>query len=131
MRMETGNQVILPELSYLITGATFKVFNSLGWGFQEKDYQKALARELEKSNVAFREQVYIPISYEGKLLSKYYADFIVEDKILLELKVVTKLGYSQARQILNYLRGAKIKLGILLYFSEEGVKYRRVLNSHY
>jgi len=129
--METGNQVILPELSYLITGAAFKVFNSLGWGFQEKDYQKALARELERSNVAFREQVYIPISYEGKLLSKYYADFIVEDKILLELKVVTKLGYSQARQILNYLRGAKIKLGILLYFSEEGVKYRRVLNSHY
>lgn len=122
-------KIIFPELSYKIVGATFDVFNKLGWGLNEKEYQKALSLEFKNSGMRFREQVLIPVTYRGVRLKNFYADFIVEDKILLELKVVHKLGYSQAKQVLGYLKTEGIKLGILIYFTKEGVKYRRVLNS--
>lgn len=125
-----GGDVIFPELSYEIIGAAFRIFNELGWGLGEKEYQKALSLELKNSNLRFNEQVLIPVVYDEVRLKNYYADFMVEGKILLELKVVHKLGYSQAKQILGYLKVAGIKLGILIYFTKEGVKYRRVLNSN-
>lgn len=133
MRMDTGNnanRIELPTLSYTIVGSAFAVFNELGYGLHEKDYQKALARELENRQISFCREVYVPITYKGKLLSRYFADFVIEEKVILELKVSPKLGYSHSRQLLNYLRAGGYRLGILLYFTEEGVKYRRVLNSN-
>ena len=104
------------------------MFNELGWGFSEKDYQSALAKELEDKNIKFVREVYIPINYKETLIKKYYADFVIYGKILVELKVVPRLGYFHVRQLLNYLRLSGIRLGILIYFSKEGIKYRRVLN---
>ncbi len=121
--------IVLPELSYTIIGAAFKVFSELGWGLSEKEYQKALAIELKTIGLGYKEQVLIPVVYTNTRIKSCYADFVVEDRILLELKVVHKLGYSQAKQVLGYLRASGIKLGILIYFTKEGVKYRRVLNS--
>ena len=94
-----------------------------------KDYQKALAREFEQRQIKFRREVYIPLKYKGISLSKYFADFLIEDKIILELKIISKLGYVQAKQLLTYMRAASIRLGILIYFTEEGVTYRRIINS--
>ena len=129
---ELKKELIFPQLSYQIIGAAFSVFNELGWGLPEKDYQRALERELGENRILYKREVYIPISYKGQRLSKYFADFVIEGgegKILLELKVVSKLGYSHARQTLTYLKASGLRLGILIYFTEEGVKYRRVLNS--
>lgn len=123
-----NSKIVLPELSYSVIGATFKVFNELGWGFSEKHYQAALAKELETAHIKFRREVYVPFEYKSENIGRYFADFVVEDKILLELKVVQKLGYVHLRQILGYLRSTKLKLGILIYFMREGVKYRRVIN---
>ena len=124
-----NEHVVFPELSYKIIGAAFTVFNELGWGLKEKEYQKALALEFKNSYLHFDEQVFIPITYNNTRIGNYYADFIIEGKVLLELKVVHKLGYSQVKQVLGYLKIAGIKLGILIYFTKEGVKYRRALNS--
>lgn len=121
-------EIVLPELSYKIIGSAFDVFNNLGWGWSEKTYGKALAKELTNRKINFRQEVYIPLRYENKNLNRYFADFIAENKILLELKVVHKLGYVHARQTLQYLQGTGIKLGILIYFTKDGVKYRRILN---
>ncbi|TSC88838.1 MAG: hypothetical protein G01um10143_735 [Parcubacteria group bacterium Gr01-1014_3] len=129
LQIEKADKVILPELSYKIVGAVFDVFNELGWGFTEKDYQRALAEELKTQGLEFKREVYIPLEYKAKNIGKYFADFIVDDKILLELKVVQKFGYVHTQQVLTYLRSAGLKLGILLYFTREGVKYRRILNS--
>jgi len=123
------NTIVFSDLSYKIIGAAFKVFNKLGWGLQEKHYQRALATELNNIGVKFKEQASMPLKYEGKDIGRYFADFVIEDKILLELKVVNKLGYSHSRQLLGYLKSFRIRLGILLYFTKDGVKYRRVLNS--
>jgi GxxExxY protein len=125
----TGGNIIFPELSYEIIGSAFSVANQLGWGLKEKEYQRALALELENRGLNFKEQVLIPIVYKNTRIENCYADFIVENKILLELKVVHKLGYSQAKQVLGYLKTTGIKLGILIYFTKEGVKYRRILNA--
>lgn len=124
-----NNKIVFPELSYKIIGASFNVFNELGWGLSEKDYHRALALELKKLNLDCEQEVYIPLQYRSQNLSRYSADFIVGKKILLELKIVSKLGYTHARQVLSYLKSAGLKLGILIYFTRDGVKYRRVLNS--
>jgi GxxExxY protein len=130
MQIESKNKLVYPELSYEIIGAAFEVFNNLGWGLSEKDYQKAPAQELKELGIRYKEEVYIPLEYKNLKIGRYFADFVVGDnKILLELKVVSRLGYTHARQVLGYLRSANIKLGILLYFTKDGVKYRRVLNS--
>lgn len=124
-----GSNIIFPELSYKIIGAAFTVFNELGWGFSEKHYQRILSKEFDHLNIAYKKEVFISFTYKTSRAINYFADFVVEDKILLELKVVSKLGYTHVRQVLDYLKSARIKLGILLYFTSDGVKYRRVLNS--
>lgn len=119
-----------PELSYALMGAAFTVSNSLPWGLPEKDYQKAFASTLETQNIKFRREVYIPVRLNDVLISKYYADFVVEEKVVIEFKVLPTLGYVNARQVLTYLQAGGYKLGILIYFTKDGVKYRRILNAH-
>jgi len=127
--MTIRKEIIFPELSYKIIGASFKVFNELGWGLPEKDYQKALIKEFDGLGLNFQKEVYIPLKYKALNISRYFADFIIDNKILVEIKVVPKLGYVHVKQVLVYLRAANLKLGILIYFTKEGIKYRRVLNS--
>ena len=126
--MDTGKEIIYPDLSYQIIGASFRVYNELGWGLSEKDYQRALAKELAKIPLAFKREVYISSHYQTRTLTKYFADFIVAEKVLLELKITPRLGYIQAKQTLVYLKTDGIRLGILIYFTNDGVKYRRILN---
>lgn len=122
-------ELIFPELSYQVVGAAFRVFNGVGYGFSEKVYQKAMAKEFDSLGLKFNREVYLPLNYKNKLLVRFFADFIVDGKIVVELKVVKKLNYSHARQVLEYLRNSGVRLGILLYFTSDGVKYRRVVNS--
>ncbi|TSD03799.1 MAG: hypothetical protein Athens071426_6 [Parcubacteria group bacterium Athens0714_26] len=114
MRMKNKDKIIFPDLSYKIIGSTFEVFNELGWGLSEKDYQKALMKEFERRKIKFKREVYIPLQYKNINIGRYYADFII--------------GYVHVKQLFGYLKSAGVKLGILLYFTKEGIKYRRVLN---
>ncbi len=127
--MNNANKnLVLPELSYTVVGAGFAVFNELGWGFSERQYQQSLAKELADAGIKFKREVYIPFRYKNVNIGRYFADFIVEEKILLELKVVSQFGYVHAKQVSGYLKNARLRLGILLYFTREGVKYRRIVN---
>lgn len=122
-------KVIHPELSYKIIGACFRVYNGLGWGHKEIIYQRALAEELRALQLPFiREKAFV-LCYGANSIGRYIPDFIVDDKVIVELKVVSKLGYTHIRQVLPYLRMAKRELAILVYFTKDGVKYRRVLNA--
>lgn len=119
-----------PELSYDIIGANFRIFNKIGWGHRELYYQRALARELELLGLSFKRETVILLRYENKIIGRYVPDFIVEDKVILELKVVSKLGYTHIHQVLPYLKETNLKLAILIYFTKDGVKYRRVINAN-
>ncbi len=124
-----NTQIVLPELSYKIVGSAFTVFNSVGYGMSERHYQKLLATEFGFQRIPFEMEKQIDFLYHGQHVGKYFADFVVDQKVIVELKVRPKLGYSHVQQVMGYLRNTGYKLAILIYFTREGVKCRRVLNA--
>ena len=121
-------KLIYPDLSYKIIGIVFKIFNQLGYGYQEKHYQRALATALDKEKLKFSREEEVKIKYDGQFIGKYYLDFIVENKIILELKVLPIFKSSNLRQTSEYLNATSLKLALLIYFTPKGIKYRRIIN---
>ena len=122
-------EVIYLELSYKIIGLAFRVFNELGYGMNEKHYQKAFVKELEQEGINFEREKPVIINYKDKTIGKYFLDFVIDNKIIVELKIRPRIGYTHIKQVFSYLRTTGYKLAILIYFTREGAKYRRVLNS--
>ena len=129
IRIRTDEKVIYPDLSYMIIGATYQVFNDMGYGLSEQTYQKAFAKELETRNITFKREQLATLQYKGEPVARFFLDFVLEEKIVVELKVRSKLGYAHIKQVMNYLKATGLKLAILIYFTRDGVKYRRVLNA--
>jgi len=119
--------LIYPKLSYQIIGSAFEVFNSMGSGYQEKYYQKALAKEFEEKKIKFQEQLPININHKGIDLGRYYLDFLVDNKIVVEIKNSSKFYIKDIKQVLGYLKAKNLKLGILICFSKNGVIHKRIL----
>ena len=94
----------------------------------EKDYQNALAIEFRKQTILIKEQQYIPLSYYDKNIRKRYCDFIVEGKIVVEIKAGTRIKYKDFKQTEGYLKVFEKKLGLLIVFGREYVTWKRVLN---
>jgi GxxExxY protein len=128
MAFKSKQKIIYPELSYNLIGIAFKVYNQLGYGYQEKYYQRAYEYELKKERVQFEKEKVVKINYDGKCIGRYFLDFIVENKIVVELKIASEFKYKYIRQVLEYLTETKVKLAILIYFTKEGVRYRRIVN---
>jgi len=122
------HKIIYPELSYKIIGIAFKVFNALQYGHQEKYYQRAFELELNKEGIKYEKEKEVALNYNGSKIGKYYLDFLIENKIVVELKVLANFKYKNIRQVLEYLEEANKKLSILIYFTKEGVRYRRIIN---
>ena len=127
--MAEVEKIIYPELSYKILGASFSVFNEIGYGMNEKYYQRVFAKTLENENISFKKEQMVNLMYDGESIGKYFLDFVVDDKIVVELKVRPKLGYIHIRQVMSYLKVTGYKLAILIYFTRDGIKHRRILNA--
>lgn len=123
------NDLIEPELSYRIVGILYRVFNELGPGLHEKYYQKAVAAALQEEKISFREQAPIPLEFSNKIIGRYFADFVIENKIVLELKRGLRINRLHAHQLIAYLKATKLRLGILAYFGTDGVFFKRMLNN--
>ncbi|MEZ4811674.1 MAG: GxxExxY protein [Allomuricauda sp.] len=122
------SQIIYKHESYFVIGLCMDVHNELGKGFSEAVYGDALEIELKSNGVPYQREVKFDIDYKGKTLKHcYYADFLVEDKILLELKAVEKISNGHIKQTLNYLAASKMKLGLIVNFGEDSLAYKRVL----
>ena len=122
------NDIIEPELSYEIVGLLFRVFNELGPGLKEKNYQKALSVGLSEKNINFEAQVPIKLEFSGKFIGNYFADFIIDNKIIVELKTGSQINRKHALQLNSYLKTTNLKLGMLSYFGKDGVFFKRILN---
>ena len=120
--------LLLEEESYLIRGAIFEVYKTLGAGFLESVYQEALEVELGAMNVPYKSQPEITISYKDRSLNKTYrADIVCYDSIILELKAVKQLLPEHMAQLHNYLRATKMRLGFLVNFGNStGVEIKRI-----
>lgn len=123
----TKKDLLYPELSYEIIGILFDVHNNLGGALQEKHYQKAVAVALKEKNISFKEQVEVPIKFKGEKISNYFLDFLVEDKIIIELKT-KRFIKDYYDQLSSYLKTINIKLGIVAVFGKDELRYKRIIN---
>ena len=112
-----------------IIGKSFKVSNTLGNGFLEKVYQNALFYELTKSGLNVKQQYPLEVFYEDKVVGEYFADLLVENKIILELKATKALEDIHLAQILNYLKACDMNFGLLINFGTPRVEIKRVVNN--
>lgn len=120
--------LLYPVESYKIIGSAFDVYNQLGPGHLEKYYQKALAESFLKNKISFTEQSSFPIKYNDKIIGRKFFDFLVENKIVVEIKKGTKFSKTNIDQVLEYLRMQNLRLAILINFGNEGVMFKRIIN---
>ena len=116
------------DLTYKIIGCCMEVHKNLGKGFNEIVYKHALEIEFRLKGIPYQREKEFPIVYKGFTLPrKYYADFVVFDKIILEAKAIESLTSSHLKQTLNYLATSKLRLGLLVNFGEDSLKHKRVI----
>jgi len=113
------------DITGQIIRAFYKVYNTLGYGFLEKVYGNSLAIELRQQGLSVIQQAPIKVYYNGQLVGEYYADLLVEDRVIVELKTVETLADEHYAQLLNYLKATKIQVGLLLNFGPTEPEVRR------
>jgi GxxExxY protein len=109
--------IVYPELSWRIVGAAIEVHKHIGPGQLESVYQKSMQCELRRRTIAYREQAPVQLSFKGEPVGTFYADPIVEDAVILELKAVKRLEPVHTAQLLSYLSATGLQLGILMNFN--------------
>lgn len=119
--------IIYKELSYKVVGCAMEVHKELGPGFLESVYEAALAVELEKQGIPFQLQKQFPVIYKGVPVKIFTADLVIDDKIIIELKAISKLGAIERAQVINYLKATGLKLGLLINFGQISLQYERLV----
>ena len=120
--------LIYPELSYQLVGLAYNVFNELGHGHLEKIYQKAYAKELKEAGIVFKEQAPYQVIYKEEVIGNNYLDFLIEEKVIIELKRSDFYSKKYIDQVSNYIKVSNLKLAILINFTTNGVRIKRVVN---
>ncbi len=113
------------NLTEQIIGAFYTVYSSLGYGFLEKVYVKALMIELRKRGMHPQDELPIHVFYDGQLVGEYFADIVVNDLVILEIKAAKSLAIEQEAQLLNYLKATPYEVGLLLNFGPKPETKRR------
>ncbi len=120
----------LNQITERIIGCAFTVSNTLGSGFLEKVYENALAHELQKCGLSVIQQQPIAVYYDGIVAGSFYADILVDQTVLVELKCVRALDETHAAQCLNYLKATGLEVCLLLNFGKPKIEIRRFINLH-
>jgi GxxExxY protein len=115
------------ELSYEIVGAAMEVHNELGVGFLEKVYENALAIALRERGIECRQQAPLKVRFHNTVVGDYFADILVEEKIILELKVAESIADIHRAQAINYLRATGLKLAIIFNFAKPRLESKRIV----
>jgi GxxExxY protein len=117
------------EITEKIIGSAMKVHSTLGNGFQEVIYQRALAIEMEFNGLKFKREKEMPIYYREQRIGTRRVDFFVEELIMVEIKAITKLEDVHLAQALNYLEAYNMEVGLLINFGAKSLEYKRLHNS--
>ncbi len=119
------------DLTYKVIGCAMKVHNTLGPGFQEVIYQRCLAIELERANISFAREKEHTIFYDGINVGTRRADFVVEEKVVVELKALVNLEDVHLAQAKNYVVAYDFPLGLLINFGGQSLQYKLIFNPKY
>ena len=129
--MMINEQYKYSELTSKIIGCAMTVHKTLGNGFQEVIYQRALAIEMELAGIRFQREFEMPIFYREKQIGTRRVDFFVEEIISVELKAITKLEDVHFTQAINYLEAYNIEIGLLINFGETSLNFKRLTNKKF
>ena len=122
------NSLLHGDVTGRILGAFFHVYNRLGYGFLESVYATALAQEMTKRGLHVDREVGIEVRYDGRVAGNFRADVLVNRVVLVELKATRALSQADPQQLLNYLRGTGLEVGLLLHFGPRP-SFRRLISS--
>jgi GxxExxY protein len=117
----------LNSLTERVLGAVFEVSNTLGAGFLEKVYERALLKELGLQGMRATSQKSFPVIYKGQCVGEYFADILIEDVLVVELKCVERLANEHMAQCLNYLRASRLPICLLVNFQRPKVEWKRIV----
>lgn len=120
--------IVYKDLSYKIIGCAMEVHKQLGYGFLEKVYENALMVLFRKENIEAKQQFPINVYFESEKVGEYFADILVEDKIIIELKTIENIADIHRAQTINYLKGTGKQLGLLINFGVKKLEYERFVN---
>lgn len=118
-------EIIHKELSYAIIGAAMEVHRILGPGFLESVYEEALAHEFDLRGIPYQRQAKLAVRYKGIIAGEFRADFLVDGKVVVELKATKALTDGDEAQLLNYLKGTGYRVGLLLNFGSSSLEQKR------
>ncbi len=127
--MDPQDRDNLELLVEVTIGAFYEVSNTLGPGFLEKVYERALLKELALRQLPVKAQVQYPVMYKGQMIGEYTADMVVAGKLLVELKCVASLGSEHMAQCINYLKASNLTLALLVNFQHPKVVWRRIVHN--
>src|ERR1044072_7982168 len=117
------------EITDKIIKAFYKVYNELGFGFLEKVYENSLVLELKQMGLQCQKQTAVTVFYNNAVVGNYYADIIVNDCVILELKAAEVLVEAHELQLVNYLKATQIEVGLLLNFGKEPSFKRKIFTN--
>jgi GxxExxY protein len=124
------DRLLFKEECYQIIGFCMKIHSVLGKGFKETVYKDALEFELRTNNIPYEREKQFLIKYQDNFLPhKFDADFFVYDSIILEVKAILELRADNFKQTLNYIKSSHVKLGVLINFGEDRLKFKRIVCS--
>jgi GxxExxY protein len=121
------NDLMHSELTRAVIGAAMEVHSNLEPGFLESVYEAAMAIELNLRNVPYERQKAIPVIYKGEKARDFFCDFLVDGKVLVELKAIQIMTEVEEAQILNYLKVTGLQVGLLFNFGQRSLKYKRLV----
>jgi len=117
------------EITEKIIKVFYRVYNVLGYGFLEKVYENALKIEFARGKLSFENQVPIKVYYDGEIVGDYFADFVVDGKVVVEVKALSDFSGKEKEPLLNYLRATDLEVGLVLNFGKEAGIKRKVLDN--
>ena len=120
--------LLYPDLSYKLIGILFEVSSALGHRYQERYYQRAAAKFFREAGINFKEQVGINTMIKDSLITKGFIDFLIEDKVILELKKGERFLKQNIEQVYGYLKATGLELGIIANFTPHGLQFKRIVN---
>lgn len=122
---DNNGKLLYGDLTYRVRGAIFNVYNKLGFGHKEVVYQKALAKEFDKLGITYIREPKLKIIYEGDVLGLYNPDFLVENKLVIEIKAARTFPTNLDRQVVNYLKATGYKLALAVNFGQSKLEIKR------
>ena len=120
--------LLYPNLSFKIVGCAFEVFNEIGGGHKELTYHNAMKVALKNSGVLYKSELFYPVKFQNVSVGKNYFDFLIEERVVVEIKSADRFVKANFDQLLNYLVVSNLKLGLLISFGRTEVKFKRILN---